>query len=97
MLQVKIEKKLDRFDLDIDLKAKDEIIGLLGDSGSGKSLTLKTVAGIFNPDRGYISVNSRTILDTDKKICIRSKDRHVGYMFQNYALFPHMTAFQNIM
>lgn len=97
MLKVKIEKKLDRFDLDIDLKAKDEIIGLLGDSGSGKSLTLKTVAGIFNPDKGYISVNSRTVLDTDKKICIRSKDRHVGYMFQNYALFPHMTAFQNIM
>ncbi|MDR2478682.1 MAG: ATP-binding cassette domain-containing protein [Treponema sp.] len=71
-------------------------LGILGPSGSGKSLTLKCIAGIETPDEGYITLNGRTLFDSVQKINLRPQARRVGYLFQNYALFPHMTVMENI-
>ena len=69
---------------------------LLGASGCGKSLTLKSIAGIERPDEGYVNINGRILLDTNQKIDLKPQQRRVGYLFQNYALFPTMTVEENI-
>lgn len=95
-LYVDIEKKLSNFTLKAKFKAENEIFALLGASGCGKSMTLKCIAGIENPDRGQIILNNRVLFDSDKSICIPPQERKVGYMFQDYALFPAMTVEKNI-
>ncbi len=72
-------------------------LGLLGASGSGKSMTLRMIAGIETPDEGLILLDGRPLFDSGKKINIPPGKRRVGYLFQNYALFPHMTVRQNIL
>ena len=94
---VDIKKRLDNFYLDVSLEPGGGILGLLGASGSGKSLTLMCIAGIVKPDSGKIILNGRTLFDSEKKINIPPQKRHVGYLFQNYALFPNMTVRQNIL
>ena len=94
-LLVQIEKKLEDFHLKVDLES-DAITGFLGASGSGKSMTLKCIAGIEKPDNGRIILNGVTLFDSARKINLPPRKRHVGYLFQNYALFPHMTVEQNI-
>ena len=94
-LIVKIKKKLHQFTLDADIETSSSI-ALLGASGSGKSMTLKCIAGIEKPDRGVIILNGRTLFDSEKKINLPPQKRNVGYLFQNYALFPNMTVRQNI-
>lgn len=96
MLYVNIKKKYRDFTLEAELEAEDEIIGLLGSSGSGKSLTLKSIAGIVMPDEGEIVIDGRQVFSSAKGIKIPARDRRVGYLFQNYALFPRMTVLQNI-
>ncbi|MFR5601674.1 MAG: sulfate/molybdate ABC transporter ATP-binding protein [Lachnospiraceae bacterium] len=98
-LEVKIEKQLKDMLLKVEFQEKDQdgILGILGASGSGKSMTLKCIAGIEVPDRGRIVLNGRVLFDSEQKISMRVQDRRVGYLFQNYALFPHMTVQQNIM
>ena len=91
-----IEKKLGSFLLKIKFEAGDETLALLGASGCGKSMTLKCIAGIEQPDRGTIIVDGVTLFDSEKKINLPPQERHVGLMFQNYALFPNMTVLQNI-
>ena len=71
-------------------------MGLLGASGCGKTLTLQSIAGVIKPDEGHIIVNDRVLFDSEKNINLRPGDRRVGYLFQNYALFPNMTVEQNI-
>ncbi|MDR1444087.1 MAG: ATP-binding cassette domain-containing protein [Treponema sp.] len=71
-------------------------LGILGASGCGKSMTLKCIAGIETPDEGHISINGRVLFDSAKKINLRPQVRRVGYLFQNYALFPRMTVLENI-
>ena len=95
-LSVHIKKKLESFTLRIDLEHESGIMGLLGASGSGKSMTLKCIAGIEKPDEGSIVLNGRTLFDSEKRINLKPQERKVGYLFQNYALFPNMTAEQNI-
>lgn len=95
-IEMNILKKYRDFTLDCQLEAGNEIIGLLGSSGSGKSLTLKSVAGIIMPDRGRIVIDDRVVFDSEKKIRIPARERKVGYLFQNYALFPRMTVAENI-
>ncbi len=95
-LYVKINKKLHQFDLNIDFQAGNDTLGLLGISGSGKSMTLACIAGLEKPDSGYIELNGRVLYDSSRGIDLPSRDRRVGYVFQNYALFPHMTVEQNI-
>lgn len=93
---VDIEKKLGSFFLKVKFETGDETLALLGASGCGKSMTLKCIAGIEQPDRGKIIVDGLTLFDSDKKINLPPQERHVGLMFQNYALFPNMTVLQNI-
>ena len=76
--------------------AGDETLALLGASGSGKSMTLKCVAGILTPDEGHIELDGVTLYDSAAKIDLPPQRRRVGYLFQNYALFPNMTARENI-
>ncbi len=96
MLDVTIKKKLDRFSLNVSFTAEHETVALLGASGCGKSMTLKCIAGIETPDEGKIVLNGRVLFDSEKKINLAPQKRRVGYLFQQYALFPRMTAAQNI-
>ena len=99
MLKVNIQKELKEFDLDVDFELKKGCLGILGPSGCGKSMTLKSIAGIVNPDSGVISVsadNEDVYFDSNKKINLKPQNRNVGYLFQNYALYPHMTVFDNM-
>lgn len=91
-----VEKKLDNFHLKIDLELEDEVVGLLGYSGSGKTMTLKMIAGIIDPDKGTIILNGRTLFDSEKKINLKPQQRNIGLMFQSYALFNHLSVYENI-
>lgn len=95
-LEVHITKKLPGFELRVDFKTDNDILGFLGASGSGKSMTLSCIAGIVTPDKGKIVLNGRVLFDSENKINIPIRDRKVGFLFQNYALFPNMTVEQNI-
>ena len=96
MLEVQIYKKLAEFDLDASFQVDDNILGLMGASGSGKSMTLKCIAGIETPDCGRIVLNGRVLFDSEKKINVPIQKRNVGYMFQSYALFPNMSVYENV-
>ena len=95
-LIVKIRKALRDFTLDVNFTVKNEVLALLGASGCGKSMTLKCIAGIQTPDEGIIILNGRTLFNSDQKINLKPQERRVGYLFQNYALFPNMTVAENI-
>jgi len=95
-LIVDIKKKLKDFSLEISFKTNGDYLGVLGASGSGKSMTLKCIAGVETPDEGIIVLNGKVLFDSKKKINLKPQDRKVGYLFQNYALFPHMTVEENI-
>lgn len=95
-LEVSIKKRLSLFDLDVSFVAENETVALLGASGCGKSMTLKCIAGIEKPDSGRIVLNGRVLFDSEKKINLPPQKRRVGYLFQQYALFPNMTVRQNI-
>ena len=96
-LSVRIIKKLDEFILNVKFETDSEVMALLGASGSGKSVTLKCVAGLITPDRGRIVLNGRVLYDSDRRIDLPPQKRNVGYLFQEYALFPHMTVRQNLL
>jgi molybdate transport system ATP-binding protein len=95
-LLVEIRKKLKAFTLDVSFKTGGEYLGFLGASGSGKSMTLKCISGIKTPDEGRIILNGRVLFDSVKGINLKPQERNIGYLFQNYALFPHMTVAENI-
>ena len=95
-MSVEIHKKLGAFRLDVQFILEGGILGLLGASGSGKSKSLQCIAGIEKPDEGYIIINGRTVFDSARHINLPPQERHVGYLFQNYALFPNMTVAENI-
>jgi molybdate transport system ATP-binding protein len=95
-LMVSICKKLRNFELRTEFAVKDEVFALLGASGCGKSMTLKCIAGIETPDSGVIRLGNHVLFDSARRINLPPQQRHVGYLFQNYALFPNMTIAQNI-
>ncbi len=97
-IQISIRMDLKEFLLDVDFSSDADRIGILGASGSGKSLTLKSIAGVMRPGSGRIVLNGRTLFDTTgrKKIDLPPQKRRTGYLFQNYALFPSMTVRENI-
>lgn len=97
MLKVDIKKKLGHFHLEAAFEAESGVTGLLGASGCGKSMTLKCIAGIEKPDSGHIELNGVTLFDSRRRIHLTPQAREVGYLFQNYALFPNMTVLQNIL
>ena len=96
-LSVELEKRLGSFHLRVQFQAEDEITALLGASGCGKSMTLKCIAGIMTPDRGRIVLHDRVLFDSEKGINLPPQQRKLGYLFQNYALFPNMTVEKNIL
>ncbi len=96
-LYVDIEKQLGRFHLRAKLTAGCETLALLGTSGCGKSMTLKCIAGIERPDRGKIILDGVTLFDSEKHIDLPPQKRRVGYLFQQYALFPNMSAEKNVL
>lgn len=95
-LFVDIQKRLADFTLDVSFSSSDRPLGLLGASGAGKSMILRCIAGMETPDRGRIVLNGKVLFDAEKKINVPSRDRKIGFLFQNYALFPHLTVAQNI-
>ena len=96
-LTVDFRKRLGSFTLDARFESERGVLGLLGASGSGKSMTLKCIAGIERPDRGRIVLDGETLFDSERRIDLPPQLRRVGYLFQNYALFPNMTVRQNIL
>lgn len=96
-LYVDMEKRLGAFRLRVKFETGDGLFALLGASGCGKSVTLRCIAGLMTPDRGRIVLNGRVLFDSEKKIDLSPQERSVGYLFQNYALFPQMTVLQNVM
>lgn len=96
MLTCEIEKRLGTFDLRVSLALKQQVMALYGPSGSGKSLTLQAIAGLLTPDRGRITIGSRTVFDGATRVNLPPRERGVGYLFQNFALFPHLSASQNV-
>lgn len=95
-LDIKIEKALPGFSLNMELNCSQGITGILGASGSGKSMLLSCIAGLIKPDKGTISLDGRTLFDSAQKINLSPQSRKTGILFQNYALFPHMTIRENI-
>ncbi|GHQ79860.1 hypothetical protein VN0406_06230 [Helicobacter pylori] len=83
--------------MNINLEIKEaEVVALLGESGAGKSTILRILAGLEAVDSGYIEVNHSVWLDTQKKIFLKPQQRKIGFVFQDYALFPHLNVYQNI-
>jgi molybdate transport system ATP-binding protein len=96
LLKVELKRKLLDFSLNVAFSVDGETLGILGPSGSGKTMTLLCIAGLIRPDSGFIQLNDRVLLDSSHKINLPSKARNVGLVFQNFALFPHLSARENI-
>ena len=95
-LDVDLERTLENFTLRIALDARNGAVGLLGPSGSGKSMTLRMIAGVSRPDRGRIVLNGRVLFDSATGCDIPAARRRIGVVFQDYALFPHLTVAENV-
>lgn len=95
MLELNIEKKLQHFKLEVNFSAANEIVVLFGPSGSGKTTILNSIAGLCHPDKGFIKISNLVLFEEGKKPLPVQK-RGIGYLFQDYALFPHMTVEKNI-
>lgn len=96
MLRVNIIKQLPDFELRVDFVVNNEILVLFGPSGSGKTTILRSIAGLLKPDSGSIVADRQILYDSVTNCFVPPRLRHVGYMFQDYALFPHMNVRRNI-
>jgi molybdate transport system ATP-binding protein len=97
MLRIAAETTLGSFALDVELEvARGECLALAGPSGAGKSSVLRIVAGLVRPEHGTVSCGERVWLDTGRGVSLPPEDRRCGYVFQDYALFPHLSAWQNV-
>lgn len=98
MLQASINKKLAYYDLDVDFKVdNNQILVLWGQSGAGKTTILECLAGLRNPTAGKIELNEKVLYSSKSSTNIPARERRIGYLFQDYALFPHMTVEQNVL
>ncbi|MDR1292426.1 MAG: ATP-binding cassette domain-containing protein [Clostridiales Family XIII bacterium] len=95
-ISARIVKRFRGFALDVDFESESKALGILGASGSGKTLILKSIAGLVTPDEGRIAIGERVIYDSAAHVDVKPQRRGVGYFFQSYALFPHMTVQENI-
>jgi molybdate transport system ATP-binding protein len=96
MLDVDIYRELDGFTLDVSFSTNTPMSALVGPSGSGKTLTLRSVAGVFTPDAGRIVLDGEPLFDSERGINLAPQARRVGYVPQQYALFPHLNVQENI-
>lgn len=95
-LQVELEKKVKTGTIQVEFSLENEVLGILGRSGCGKSVTLKCIAGILQPEKGKIQLDDRVLYDSERNISRKARERRIGYLFQNYALFPNLTVLENI-
>jgi molybdate transport system ATP-binding protein len=96
-LEIRFKKKLATFDLKVSFTVQTgELKVLIGPSGAGKSTMIRTVAGLERPEEGFIAYNGDTWVDTEEKIFVKPQKRRVGYVFQDYILFPHLTVYENV-
>ncbi len=95
-LEVAIEKNVPGFRLAVEFMTDGAPLGLLGPSGSGKTMALRSIAGLETPDRGRIVLHGRVLYDSERRINVPARARRIGLLFQNYALFPHLTVAENI-
>ncbi len=96
MVSLSIAKRLPGFTLDVEWEGDDPVVALFGPSGAGKTLTLQCLAGLVRPDRGRIALNDRVFFDSATGADLAPQSRRVGYVFQGYALFPHLTVEENV-
>jgi molybdate transport system ATP-binding protein len=97
MLEAAIKKQLRDFELDLSLHVDNgSILVLMGENGAGKSTTLNIIAGLLQPDAGKIRINGSVVFDAEAGLTIPVEERHIGYVFQRSAVFPHMTVEENI-
>jgi molybdenum ABC transporter molybdate-binding protein len=96
LLSFRLEKQLRNFSVDISEQLGTETLVLIGHSGCGKSTTLKMLSGLLSPDEGMIELDNRILWDGKDGVDVPPEDRHIGYVFQNYALFPHLTVTENV-
>ncbi|WP_394700553.1 ATP-binding cassette domain-containing protein [uncultured Ilyobacter sp.] len=96
MLRVKLFKEMYNSNLDIDFAVDKEVLAIQGASGAGKSTLLECISGLQIPDRGQISIRGDVVYSSDAAINTKARHRKIGYVFQNYALFPHMSVKENI-
>ena len=96
MLEVSVRKQIGGFTLDAEWSAPESVVALFGASGTGKSLTLQCLAGLVTPDAGRLVLDDAVLFDRTRGIDVRPQDRQIGYVFQGYALFPHLTVEQNV-
>jgi molybdate transport system ATP-binding protein len=95
-LEATIQKRLGEFTLDVGFAAPAGVTALFGPSGSGKTQTLRCIAGLARPDAGRISVGGRLLFESQRGIDVPVRDRRIGYVFQQYALFPHLDVAGNV-
>jgi molybdate transport system ATP-binding protein len=95
-VSVTITKRFPGFTLDVSWEAEQSVLGLFGPSGAGKTLTLQCLAGLIRPDAGRIVVGERVFFDAAAGVDLSPQQRRIGYVFQGYALFPHLTVVRNI-
>lgn len=95
-LSFHLKKHLHGFYLDIGLSVRESMTVLFGPSGAGKSLLLNLLSGIMKPDEGFVRIGDREVFNSAGKINVPIRERKIGYLFQDYALFPHKTVFENI-
>ena len=95
-LEIQIEKRLPEFSLEATFTAGDAPLSILGPSGAGKTMLLRCIAGIVQPDRGRIKLDERVLFDSERAIQVAPRERGMGLLFQHYALFPHRTVAENI-
>lgn len=97
MLKAHFQKKLPTFDLEADISVINGILALVGPSGAGKTTILQCIAGLQTPSQGVIKIHDKAIFSSEQGINVPIRNRHIGYVFQDYALFPHMTVEKNVM
>ncbi|TDI86557.1 MAG: molybdenum ABC transporter ATP-binding protein [Caldithrix sp.] len=96
MLQVRAKKCLAGFELELDFELQPSFTALFGASGSGKTTTLNLIAGLLTPDQGEVILDGSILFSKRKKINIKPRDRHIGYIFQESRLFPHLRVQENL-
>jgi ABC-type sulfate/molybdate transport systems ATPase subunit len=97
MLEIDVSKRLRDFNLEVKLNVPEgEILMLVGDNGCGKTTLLNMVAGLISPDEGRIALDGRPLFDSSLKVSVAPEGRNIGYVFQSYALFPHMSVYDNV-
>jgi len=95
-LEVRLVKRLPGFTLDVEWTAGEGVAALFGPSGAGKTLTLQCLSGLLEPDAGRVVVDDRVLFDAETGVDLPPQRRQIGYVFQGYALFPHLSVADNI-